>query len=452
MSYTGRLILVAALNIAMGISEGTSQEVMEFSLREAQLYALEHNYDVVNALKDIEIARERVDETISTGLPQVSGSVNYSNYLEIPTQLIPAEFFPGGERGEFVAVQFGTQHNATLSAEVTQMIFNGQYIVGLQASQAYLSLSQTNFEKSQIEIKNMIATAYYPVIILQENQVIFDSTLATLDKMLYETREYYQAGFVEDTDVDQLELLKSDMQTTLTNIDNQLEIARNTLKYLMGLKADQQIVLTDKVDDLMQEVDREFLMQSTFDYNNHIDFRLLERQKELADLQVKLGKTEYYPMINAFYNYSENAMRNKFNFFASDQNWFTSQLIGLQMDIPIWSSGNRRHKVQQKKLELEKIKVQEEQLKQGLSLRVRTVRSEFNNAYLTYRNREMALENAERIYDKTQVKYREGISTSLELSQTYNQYLSSEIDKLTALQNLLMKKAELEKELTKVEY
>jgi len=452
MRYKAIILSLAGWIYFMIPFAGNGQEVMEFSLKEAQIYTLEHNYDVKNALTDIEIARERVDETIATGFPQISGSVSYNDYLELPTQLIPAEFFPNGEPGQFVELQFGTQHNATLTGQVNQMIFNGQYIVGLQASQAYLSLSQTSYEKSQIEIKNMIATAYYPVIILQENQVIFDSTLASLENMLYETREYYKAGFVEDSDVDQLELLKADMQSTLTNIDNQLEIARNTLKYLMGLKADQEIVLTDRLEDLMLNVDREILMQSPFDYNNHIDFIMLERQKDLADLQIKLSRSEYYPMINAFYSYSQNAMRDKFTFMASDQTWFPTQVLGVQMDIPIWSSGNRKHKVQQKKLEYDKIKVQEEQLKQGLSLKVRTARSEFNNAYLTHRNKEMALEHAERIYEKTRTKYREGISTSLELSQTYNQFLNSQIENLTSMLTLLNKKAALEKELTKVNY
>ncbi len=433
------------------ISSASSQETYSFSLREAQVYALEHNYDVRNALTDIEIAREKVRETVSTGLPQISGSVSYNDYLEIPTQLIPAEFFPGGEPGTFQEIQFGTQHNATWSADVNQMIFNGQYLVGLQASKAYLSLSQTSYEKSEIEIRDMIAKAYYPVIILQENRNIFDSTLQSLDKMLYETREYYKAGFVEDTDVEQLELLKSDMQVTLTNIENQLEIARNTFKYLMGIKADAEITLTDKLDDLMANIGREALLQKDFDFTQHIDYKMLQNQKTIAEYKMKLDRTEYYPNINAFYSYSQNAMRNEFNFFSGGK-WYATQILGVQMNIPIWSSGYRRHKIQQSQLEIEKLKVQQDQLAQGLSLRVRTARMEFNNAFLIYSNKEMALNNSEKIYQKTETKYKEGLSTSLELSQTYNQYLSSQIDYLTSLLDLLTKKSELEKELTKVEY
>ncbi|MCB2221199.1 MAG: TolC family protein [Bacteroidetes bacterium] len=428
-----------------------SQDSYSFSLREAQIYALEHNHDVRNALTDIEIAREKVKETIATGLPQITGSVSYNDYLELPTSLIPADFIPGGTPGEFVELQFGTQHNATWSADVNQMIFNGQYLVGLQASKAYLSLSETSYEKSEIEIKDMIAKAYYPVIILQENRVIFDSTLQSLDRMLYETKEYYKAGFVEDTDVDQLELLKSDMQVTLTNIENQLEIARNTFKYLLGLKADDEVTLTDRLDNLMTDINRDFLLQQNFDVKRHIDYKLLQNQKTIAEFKMKLDRTEYYPNINAFYSYSQNAMRNEFNFFSSNDKWFPTQVIGVTMNIPIWSSGYRYHKIQQSKLELEKLIVKQDQLAQGLSLRVKTVKMEFNNAYLIYLNKQMARDNSGRIYQKTETKYREGLSTSLDLSQTYNQYLSSEIDYLTSLLDLLTKKSELEKELTTVD-
>lgn len=440
------IILLLFLNL-----HSEAQEINSFTLKEAQIYALEHNYDVINALTDIDIARKRVKETIATGLPQVSGQVTYNNYLEIPTSLIPGEFF-GLPAGEYAEVKFGTQHNASWSAGVNQMIFNGQYVVGLQASQAFLSLSETSYEKSQIEIKDMIAKAYYPVIILQENKVVFDSTLQSLDKMLYETREYFNAGFLEDTDVDQLELLISDMKTTLTNIENQLEISINTLKYLMGLKADENVVFTEKLDDLMAAVNRQFLLDNPFDVNNHIDYKMLLNQGEIANLKLKLQQAEYYPMINAFYNYSQNAQRNSFDFFTSNGNWYPTQIVGLQLDVPIFSSGNRKYKVQQAKLEIEKLKVEQEKLQQGLSLRVKTVKSEFNNAYLVYMNKQMGLKNSERIYKKTEIKYREGLSTSLNLSQTYNQYLTTQIDFLTATMNLLSKKSELEKELTKVNY
>lgn len=446
-----RIIIVGIFLLQLVNLHSFAQDIKSFTLKEAQQYAIENNYDIKNAGTDVEIARQRVKENLAIGLPQVNAGAGYTNYIELPTQLIPAEFF-GGEPGEFQEIQFGTQHNATWNASLSQLLFSGQYIVGVMASKAYVGLIEGSLQKSEIEIKDIIAKSYYPVIILQENKKVFDSTLSSLNKMLYETEEYYKSGFLEDTDVDQLKLLISDMETTITNIDNQLEIASNMLKYQMGLKANEEIEVTDKLDDLLADVNRNFLLNSSFDYNNHIDYKLLKDQEKMAVLQLKLKRSEYYPTLSGYYSFQQDAMRNKFNFFNSNDKWFTNQMVGVQLEVPIFSSGNRKYKVQQAKLEIQKIKVIDDQLQQGLSLKVRTVKSEFNNAYLIYLNRKMAVNNAEKIYQKTEIKYREGIANSLELSQTYNQYLTNQIEYLTSILALLNKKSELEKELTKVSY
>jgi len=443
-------ILLTGIILLQFISISYAQEVKSFTLREAQQFAIENNYDVINAGTDVEIARKRVKENLAVGLPQVNASAGYSNYFELPTSLIPAEFV-GGNPGEFEELQFGTQHNATWNASISQLLFSGQYIVALMATKAFVDLNETNYQKSEIEIKYIIAQTYYPVIILKENKKVFDSTLNSLNKMLYETEEYYNAGFIEDTDVDQLKLLIADMQTTITNIDNQLKIAYNMLKYQLGMMADDEIEITDNLENLLAEVDKEILMNSSFNFNNHIDYKLLKNQEEMAFLQMKLDQSQYYPTLSGFYQFQQDAMRNDFNFFNNDK-WYTNQMLGIQLDVPIWSSGQRKNKLQQSKLEIEKLKVVDNQLQQGLTLKVSTVKSEFNNAYLIYLNRKMAVGNAEKIYQKTEVKYREGIANSLDLSQTYNQYLTNQIEYLGSILDLLNKKSELEKELTKVNY
>jgi len=445
-----RIIIVGIFLLQLANLNSIAQDIKSFTLKEAQQYAIENNYDVINAGTDVEIARKKVKENLAIGLPQVNASAGYSNYFELPTSLIPAEFM-GGNPGEFAELQFGTQHNATWNASISQLLFSGQYIVALMATKAFVDLNETNYQKSEIEIKNIIAISYYPVIILKENKKVFDSTLISLSKMLYETEEYYNAGFLEDTDVDQLKLLIADMQTTITNIDNQLKIAYNMLKYQLGMRADDEIKITDNLDNLLAEVDKEILLNSTFDYNNHIDYKLFKNQEKMALLQLQLDKSEYYPTLSGFYQFQQDAMRNDFNFFNNEK-WYTNQMLGIQLEVPIWSSGNRKYKVQQSKLEMEKLKVRNNQLQQGLSLKVSTVKSEFNNAYLIYLNRKMAVSNAEKIYQKTEIKYREGIANSLDLSQTYNQYLTNQIEYLTSILALLNKKSELEKELTKVSY
>lgn len=442
-------LLITGIILLHLIGISNAQEVRSFTLEEAQQYAIENNYDVRNASTDVEIARKRVKENLAIGLPQVNASAGYTNYLELPTSIIPGDFI--GTPGEDQEIQFGTQHNATWNASISQLLFSGQYIVALMATKAFVDLNETNYQKSEIEIKYIIAQSYYPVIILKENKKVFDSTLSSLSKMLYETEEYYKAGFLEDTDVDQLKLLIADMQTTITNINNQLRIAYNMLKYQLGMKANEELEITDNLENLLAEVDKEILMNSSFNFNNHIDYKLLKNQEEMAYLQMKLDQSQYYPTLSGFYQFQQDAMRNDFNFF-NDGKWFTNQMLGIQLEVPIWSSGQRKNKVQQSKLELEKLKVVDNQLQQGLTLKVSTVKSEFNNAYLIYLNRKMAVGNAEKIYQKTEVKYREGIANSLDLSQTYNQYLTNQIEYLGSILDLLNKKSELEKELTNANY
>lgn len=430
------------------MSQVQGQDVIRFSLQEARAYALENNFDIKMADTDIEIARKRVKESISTGLPQVNGMINYTNNIELPTQLIPGEFF-GLEEGEFAELQFGTRHNAYWSAGVNQMIFNGQFLVGLQASQAFLKLREASRKKTLIDVNSAIDQPYYTVVILSESKALFDSTLHSLDNMLYETQEYYKAGFLEDTDVDQLEIVISSMQATLMNIESQLEIAYNSLKYQMGITEETKIEVTDKSKDLISELEKNMLSQSEFNYDQHIDYQLLQRQKQLSLLNVDLQKSEHYPMINAFYSYGQNAMRNSFNFFDNNEKWFTSQMVGIQMDVPIFSSGYRHHKVQQAKLEFEKVRIAEDQLKQGLALRFSAVNAEFLNAYRLYQIKKLSSQNAQNIFQKTEIKYLQGISSSLELSQTYNQFLSAQIEYLTSMLELLILNSNLEKELAR---
>jgi outer membrane protein TolC len=444
---TGNLISLILIIGLIGQGQLSSQEVQQFSLKDAQIYALENSYDIINAKTDVEIANKKVKETTAIGFPQVSGVVGYQNNIEIPTQLIPGDFF--GQPGTFQEIQFGTQHNANFGATVNQILFNGQYVVGLMATKAYLSLSETGLLKTKIEVDNAIAKAYYPVVILKENQIVFDSTLVSMKRMLYETNEYYENGFLEDLDVDQIELLVSDMETTITNLNSQLELGYAVLKFTMGINANEQIEVTDKIDDLLDEINKEYLLNSPFDFSHNIDYLMLKNEERIAQLDLKLKKSEYLPNLNAFYNYQGNAMRDKFDFFDGSQKWYSSQMLGIQLDVPIFSSGIRKNKVQQASLELEKLKVRDNQLQQRLALEVETARSLFNNSYLVYLNRKKSFLQAEKIYQKTEIKYREGLSTSLELSQTYNQYLQAQISYLTSIQDVFNYKADLDKVLTR---
>ena len=465
MRKTGIILIVCTGMLLNGFPGLRSQEVKKFTLQQAQQYALDNNYQIRNAKTDIEIAKQKVKENTAIGLPQVNAGISYNYYLDIPTTLIPdfispavinvnEEVFgleptvPVSDEIQYFEATFGVPHNANVGGTISQLVFSGQYLIGLKAAKAYATLTESTYEKSEIEIKDAVAKAYYPVIIIKENKNYLDSTLVSLKNMQYETEEYYKNGFVEDTDVDQLKLMIADMETALAYMDNRLKLATNMLKFTLGLKPEDQIEVTESLKDLLASVNREFLVKSKFDFNNNIDYNLLKKNEKLTYLQMQLRKSEYLPTMSAYYQYQLNGLREEFNFFDFNQDWFPNQVIGVQLDIPIWSSGMRKYKVNQAKMELDKVKVKDVELQQRLNLTVETYRSEFDNAYLIYNNRIKSLNIAEKIYQKTEIKYKEGISTSLDLATTYNQYLSAEIDYLNSILDLLMKKSDLDKLLT----
>ncbi len=443
------LIYAILIFLIAGTNKLTAQTINRFSLVEAQEYAIEKAYSMQNARTDIKIAKKRVSEITALGLPQINADLSYTNFIDIPTQLIPGEFF-GEPAGSFIPVQFGTKHNAMFEASLNQLIFDGSYLVGLKASRAFLSLSETQLLKSEIEVKESIAQAYSLVLVAEESKKIIDSTLITLEKSLYETREIYESGFIEDTDVDQLELLVAELEAAKIRLTRSLELAYNFLKYQMGMEISQVIILTDGLDVLLNMVEPDKLLNTQFDYNSNVDYRMLKNQEQLAHLQVKLEKAAYLPNIVSYLNFQENAQRVVFNFTHADQDWFKTSFFGFQMNIPIFSSGMRSSKVKQAKLKVDKLRVADQQLREGLELELITARADFYNAYLIYENKIKSLDIAKKIYRKTTEKYHEGISSSLDLTQSYNQFLDTESQYIESIRQLLGAKIKLNKILTKI--
>jgi outer membrane protein TolC len=422
-----------------------------FSMQEARAFASENNYDVINALKEIEKARQTVKETTSIGLPQISGSVAYTDFIDIPTQLIPAEFLDPTNpdlAGTYFPVQFGTKYNMSASLSASQLIFSGEYIVGLQASRVFVDFSERQYDKMVIDLDRSVAESYYMVLIAERNKIIIDSTLASLMQIRNANQVYYENGFLEDTDVDQIDLLISDLNATLIDIQNNLEVSRNLLKFTMGLKLENDIVLTDNLTSLLEQVDKTVLYETPFDYRKNIDYKILENQQELAYLDMKRYKSQYLPRMYAFFNFQENAYRQEWNFFESGQDWFKTTLWGVQLDIPIFESGARSSKINKAKIQIDQLEVMDQKLRSGLEIQVSTVRNNFLNSWKVYQNKESGLALSLKIYRKTQEKLLEGVSSTIELQQNYNQYLNSESDYVMSILQLLSNKLELEQLLT----
>ncbi len=420
-----------------------SPKVQEFSLQSAQEFAVKSSYDTQRSQLDIQAAQKKVRETVGSGFPQINSAISYMNNLELTTVLIP-DFF-GGNLDEKIPVQFGTQHNANLNFTVDQLIFNGSYLVGLKTSKTFRQLADQNHEKTQLDILEMVTNTYYLILVSEESEKILISNLDNLEKTHYEIRERYKEGFVAETDADLVQISVTKLKNGLQAIVRQKEIAYKLLKYQMGLDLNEPIVLTDKLEDMLQQIDISKATNTEFDLQRNIDYKLLETQEKLSEMALKNEKVQYFPTVSAFYSFHLNAFRDEFNFFNFKENWFRSQVLGININLPIFRSGVQGAKVAQAFIALKQVRNAKVQASQGLTLEAARAKSNLDSAYENYLNTKENVKLSKRVYDVTLIQYREGVASSLDLTQVNDKYLVAQSDYIQAMSGLLTAKNALDR-------
>lgn len=425
------------------------KSLMSFSLQQAQDYAYNNNYDLRNSDYDVQIAKKMVNQNITIGLPQINASLDYVNYFLMPTQMIPDIFSQPPRYDVLVPVQFGAPYNMTLKGTLTQLLYNGQYLVGVQTAKAYLETVRQKNVKDKVDVRDLVAENYVGLLVIQESTRILDSTFKIVSRMEDEAQKAYQNGLLEDIDVEQLSLNKSNLEAILINTKSQQLIAYNFFKFILGVKEDQEIILTDDLNFFLAQINRDQLMDQPFDYNYNIDYKMLKQQEHLTEMQFKLSKTAYQPSLTAYLTANTNAQRQDWNFFNTSKPWFAAATFGVSMQIPIWSSGSRKYGVDQARLSLYKMRVLDEKVKTQVQLQVATAKKDFNNSYLVYQNKQKGFETAFKIYEKTTKKYQLGISSSTDLNQKYNQFLSANSDYMQSIFDVIRNKIKLSRLLEK---
>lgn len=423
---------------------GLSQEEdYTFSLEEAVTYALEHNYQAINASRDLIDAQKQKWETIASGLPQINGSVSYQNQLKQQVVQLPGEI-AGGDPGTFVEVVFGQPQQMNATATLRQQIFDGSYIVGVQATQAFLRFSQNNKEKSNLDVRKVVTEAYGNVLLAQESVSILEKNKETLDKNLYETQKLYENGLGDEESVDQL-------QITLSSIDNQLKNARRLenitlqmLNLMMGLPIETETELTENLDALTQKQINLGLLDSEFNIENNVDYKIVQNLNEQRYFELKLAKSRALPTLNAFINYGGLSFGDNFTFFDSGQDWFGFSTFGVDLNIPIFSSLGRSASTQRAKIAYEQAKTQLTEAEQQIRLQLENAESNYILAIEEYETSKQNLELAERIEQKNQIKYSEGLATSFELRQAQTQLYASQQEYLQSMVDVINNKTELE--------
>ncbi len=429
--------------VALQAQEPQANSSYSFTLDEAIEFALENSYQSINARRDVARALKRKWETTADGLPQIDGLIDYQNQLKQPVTPLPGEIV-GGEPGTFVPVVFGVKQQASATATLSQKIFDGSYLVGIEAAKSFLQYSDDVEEKTQLEVRKGVINAYGSVLVAQESVKIFKNNLNALEKNYLETKKIFENGLAEEEDVEQLQITFLQITNQLRNAERLEKIALQMFNLTIGVDVNANTVLSDALEDLSMKNMDQSIINEPFILENNIDYRLAYLLTEQTRLELKLEKSRALPKLTAFINYGTAAFDNEFVFFDSETPWFQSSILGASLNIPIFSSLRRSAKTQQAKIADEQAKTDFLRTQQEIELNYNTAINDFKFSIESYDTAKQNLALAERIENKNQIKYSEGLATSFELRQAQLQLYSSQDEVLNAMLNIINKKAELE--------
>lgn len=425
----------------LGFSQ--EQKSYQFSLEEAITFALDSNYTSINARRDIAKAIKQKWETTAQGLPQIDGSLSYQYNLKQPITLIPGEF-GGGDPGTFTPITFGTKQNANAVATLNQLIFDGSYLVGLKAAKAFLDFSENANEKTRLEVRRGVINAYGSVLLAQELVDIFEKNKINLEKNLNETRKIFENGLTEEENVEQLEITLLDLETELSNVRRSQSIAKQMFNLSLGIDVYAPVMLTDSLAILADENISLDLLDATLNMEDNVDYKIGSNLVQQRFYEMRLEKSKFLPRLSAFVNYGTTANNDDFTFFNGDQKWYQSSVLGFSLNVPIFSSGMRSARTQRAEIALDQAETDFEQTKQQIKLDLNTARSNYIFAIDKYENTKQNLQLAQRVQNKNDVKFKEGLSTSFDLRQAQIQLYTAQQQYFQAMTDVINARANLE--------
>ncbi len=421
----------------------SQQEVLQLSLKEAVDFALQNNSMSKNAARDIEIAKLQKWETTATGLPQIKAAITYNNWLKQQISLIPAEFF-GGSPGQFSEIVFGTKQTMNGTVTVSQKLFDGSYLVGLQAAKVYLEISENAKEKTDIELRKMVAYAYGNALLSEENLNIVNSNIRLLEKNVSDLTKVYENGLIEQESIQQLQLTLASLKSNQNYIKRLNKIAYQMFNNTIGLDLETPVELTDNLDQLIAMYASLKPLESILEVENVVDYKIAFNDLKSKELLLKLEKSKALPTLDVFLNGSYSGNNNQFDFLDKSQNWFGASLFGVSMNVPLFSSFGRSASTKKARINLEKSKSLLKDTSEKIKLEISRAKSEYEFAVEDLEIKKEALELSENIAKKNEIKFFEGLITSFDLSQAQRQLYTAQEDYLSSMLNILVKRIHLE--------
>lgn len=440
MKKTGLLIIIILLsNNLFGQNA--------FTLENAVDYALENNRVSKNATSDLEIANAKKWETIATGLPQINAFIDYNNNLKQPVSLVPAEFF-GGNPGEFAELSFGTKQTIDGSITLSQLLFDGSYMIGLASIKLYMDIAEKAKIKTDQEVKKATISAYGNALISQERVKILNKNLKNVKNNLDEIKKIYQNGFTELENVEQLTISYKSLKNSL---DYAIKIEKTTLnlfKLIIGYDIEKEIALLDNLSGLTLKSFDLNKSSENFEIEKNIDYQLSLNNKKSQQTLLRLEQAKALPTLRAFIKGGYDGNNDSFKFFKPNQKWYGYSFVGVSMSVPIFSSLRKSAKTQQAKIEFEKSVIDYSESKKRILIELENAESEYQYALNSYNNAIENLKLAEKIERKNQIKFLEGLISGLELRQAQIQLYSIQNELLQSMLEVINKKTALEIMLT----
>ena len=432
------------LSMILSVFKAQSQNAgsVNYSLKQAIDYAFKNSPNYLNAELEIQNSKYRKKEVLGVGLPQINSSVDLKDYIDIPTSLLPGQFF-GAPAGTFIPVKFGTKYNATAGFSASQLIFSSDYIVGVKAAKELINLSTINVNRSKTELVSSVSKAYYNVVVNKERTKLLDANIIKLKKIFDDTKAFNQQGFVEQIDLERLEVQYNNLVVEKEKTDRLIGLSESLLKFQMGYKISAPIILTDSLT--FENNDVASLLSGKIDISKRADYQLLQSQQRLYQLDLKRQRLGYLPTVAAYGSYQFNAQRQKFDFTDGSQSWYKISLIGGTLNLNIFDGLQRHNRIQQAKIAVQKGENNLKNIELAAEIEATISEVTYQNAYASLQTQKRNMQLAQHVFDVAQKKYEQGVGSNLEITNAQTALKEAQTNYYNAVYDMIVSKIDFQK-------
>lgn len=447
-----KIYLIILMALSLMRSEAAAQEVppvetLQLTLKETLEYALENNVDAKNARLEILVSETTIKEETAAGLPQINGSygLNYNPLVQV--MFVPNEgpFADPNNPSDVVPLRFGVRYNSSLGVTVSQMIFDGSFFIGLRAAKTYKALTEFDRTKVENDVIENIKKAYFGVLVNAERIKLSESNLSRIDSLLQETTAMQEAGFSEKIDVSRIKVQRNNTFSQYERSKTAYEISKQLLKIQMGLPEQYDIEITESLLELNPEQELADLL--ALEGEHRVEMDQLNTNIELTNLDLKNNTAQYMPTLDFNGSFTRSGAGDSFNTTFDSQNWFSSSMLGVTLNIPIFDGLSKSARIQRNRLQLRQLENQKFFLDQNIDLEIFQAKQNLSNDLKVLKVQRESMELAQEVYDMSKIKYNEGVGSNFEVVEADSDLVEAEINYLSALYDGLISKVDLEKAL-----